>query len=655
MVCYECFEGFFLDNDNDCIKCYKEQVRSKDNKCIYCSDVEEGGIEGCNYCENEGGEILCKECNDGFILLENNKTCLKIAENINLNLENIANCQEVTLNNNKFYCSKCSKNFILLKENNNDIKCVSENFISTTNSALNSLCQESINLGTENKPIYTCQKCKVDDYVYTYKNTLSGNYSYEKLVFACEDKCTKEYQGKYVNKCYEDCINRKPSYSKVICITKIIYEDNNTAFCQDSSSYEMLENCTEATMKKENGVINFNCTKCIEDNILKYHEDTNSYYCKYKYFEKKCVVKYCKKCRADNNYFCESCLPTNYEPSPVTGTCIKKTEKVSAVTFKDIFRLQMNQQDNINGRDIYGPSLMMRGLTNSQINTGHAFLIYMVFKIQYTRNNRVLEEDKKYPTICRILDSVDESDEVNMVEFSCVVNGTEEENEELSNSKLSNIQEEENGNSGVLGNSNLNDLVAESDIENLDKKDKPSYNITNYLKTVTFSINKEDLHNQISNNYKYDFTINGKLNKELSPISFETKLDLAEVKDKKADCKFNIKNDKNADLNCKVNLEEYKGKFDTFSFKVTEIGPDENPIYLAKINEILLTHQEKKNYTILIVCLVIAFLVVVGIGVAIFCFIKKKKNLKKNAEVNNIKENKTNDINSERIINFKND
>ena len=160
MVCYECFEGFFLDNNNDCIKCYKEQVRSKDNKCIYCSDVEEGGIEGCNYCENEGGEILCKECNDGFILLENNKTCLKIAENINLNLENIANCQEVTLNNNKFYCSKCSKNFILLKENNNDIKCVSENFISTTNSALNSLCQESINLGTENKPIYTCQNSK---------------------------------------------------------------------------------------------------------------------------------------------------------------------------------------------------------------------------------------------------------------------------------------------------------------------------------------------------------------------------------------------------------------------------------------------------------------------------------------------------------------
>ena len=248
----------------------------------------------------------------------------------------------------------------------------------------------------------------------------------------------------------------------------------------------------------------------------------------------------------------------------------------------------------------------------------------MIFKIQYTRNNRVLEEDKKYPTICQILDSVDETDdEANMVEFKCMVNGTEEDNEELSKSKLNNIEDEENGNSGVLGNSNLNDLVAETDIENLDKKEKPSYTVANFLKTVTFSINKEDLHEQNSNDYKYDFTINGKLNKELSPMSFEAQLALAEVKDKKADCIFNVKENKTADLNCKVNLAEYKGQFDTFSFKVAEIGPDENPIYLAKINEILLTHQEKKkkNYTVLIVCLVIAFVLVSGgaVGLIIYC------------------------------------
>ena len=667
LVCYECFEGYFVDNNNDCIKCYESQVRSKDNTCIYCNDVEEGGIEGCSVCENEGGKILCIECQNGFILLENNKTCLKISENINL--ESITNCQEVALNDNKFYCSKCNKNYILLKENNNDIKCVSEQFISTTNSALNSFCQESINIGTENKPIYTCTKCNEAEYSYYYYNSyVPGDYySQEEYEMRCEEKCWREYKGDYYKKCFGDCLAKKESYSEIFWkyFTKINYVDNNTAFCNYSSSYEMLENCTEATMKIDEGVINFNCTKCIEDNILKYNADINSYYCKYKYYEKKCVVKYCKKCRADNNYFCESCLPTNYEPNPVTGTCMKKTEKVPAVTFKDIFRLKMNQEDKINGRDIYGPSLMLRGLTNSQINTGHAFLIYMIFKIQYTRNNRVLEEDKKYPTICQILDSVDETDdEANMVEFKCMVNGTEEDNEELSKSKLNNIEDEENGNSGVLGNSNLNDLVAETDIENLDKKEKPSYTVANFLKTVTFSINKEDLHEQNSNDYKYDFTINGKLNKELSPMSFEAQLALAEVKDKKADCIFNVKENKTADLNCKVNLAEYKGQFDTFSFKVAEIGPDENPIYLAKINEILLTHQEKKkkNYTVLIVCLVIAFVLVSGgaVGLIIYCIKKKKKSLnaqnnkEKNSEANNVKEIQNDILDSEKRIQFNN-
>ena len=633
LVCYQCFEGYFVNNDGECEKCYENEVRGKSNTCINCNDVEEGGIEGCKTCDSNDGKISCKQCDNGYILLENNKTCLKISENINL--EKITNCEEVTLNsNNKFYCNKCKQNYILLKEEE-DIKCVSVKFISTTHSALNSLCQESINLGTEIKPIYSCTKCKESEkHVYTYLDYLYGN-NYEDLEdheYLCEEKCWYYFKDEFFNKCFHDCLDYKKSYTQTLgdSITKITYKDNNTAFCNYSSSYEILENCTEATTEIENGIIKFNCTKCEEDNVLKYHVDTNSYYCKYKYYEKKCVVKYCKTCRLDNNYFCESCLPTDYEASPVTGTCMKKTEKVPAVTFKDIFRLQMNQEQKINGRDVYGPSLMLRGLTNSQINTGHAFLIYMVFKIQYTRNNRVLEEEKKYPTICQILDSVDETDdEVNMAEFSCIVNGTEDDIDELSKSKLSNIEEETNGNSGVLGNSNLNELVAETDIENLDKKDKPSYTLSNFLKTVTFAINNESLHEQNSSDYKFDFTLNGKLNKELSPSSFEAKLAFAEIQDTKADCKFNIKEDKKADLRCKADLRKYKNEFDCFSFKVTEIGPSDNPIYLAKINEVLLMIQEKKkkNYTVLIVCLVIAAIVLIGvaIGLTIYCFKRKKK------------------------------
>ena len=61
---------------------------------------------------------------------------------------------------------------------------------------------------------------------------------------------------------------------------------------------------------------------------------------------------------------------------------MKKTESVPVITWKDIFRLEMNSQKEINGKTIKGPKLNLRGITNSQINTGHAFIIYLIFKIK---------------------------------------------------------------------------------------------------------------------------------------------------------------------------------------------------------------------------------------------------------------------------------
>jgi hypothetical protein len=179
----------------------------------------------------------------------------------------------------------------------------------------------------------------------------------------------------------------------------------------------------------ENGVKKLNCTQCIEDNILHYHEDTGLNICKYKYFEKQCVVKYCKTCRPDNNYFCSQCLPSNYEVSPLTGACVRKTDNVPGVYWKDIFRLKMNQNKQIGARRFFGPFLSLRGLTSSQINTGHAFMVLMSFKLHYTRNNRNrnLEEEKSIKTYCQVVESMDETnDETNLVDFDCI--GDTEEN-----------------------------------------------------------------------------------------------------------------------------------------------------------------------------------------------------------------------------------
>ena len=42
----------------------------------------------------------------------------------------------------------------------------------------------------------------------------------------------------------------------------------------------------------------------------------------------------------------------------------------------------MNGEKIINNKYFYGPTLIMRGITSSQINTRHAFLIYLTFQIK---------------------------------------------------------------------------------------------------------------------------------------------------------------------------------------------------------------------------------------------------------------------------------
>jgi len=94
-------------------------------------------------------------------------------------------------------------------------------------------------------------------------------------------------------------------------------------------------------------------------------------------------------------FFCKQCLSSNYEVNPLTGGCVRKTDKVPAITFKDIFRLKLNEQKLIGGRIISGPFLSLRGLTNSQISPGHTFLVYLTFILQTNDTYRNLEEEKK--------------------------------------------------------------------------------------------------------------------------------------------------------------------------------------------------------------------------------------------------------------------
>ena len=576
-ICTKCNE-FSILVDGDCDSCDDFDEFIKDNKCLDCGDVNNGGIKGCKNCEKDNNDqLICRMCLDDYILLTNNNTCLKISEN--KELENFDSCEQLTIENNQLYCSRCKEKYSLLKDNDDEIgKCTKipilyeDNYINNNyynifyheyydynkntwikyydddyyfyNNYINYPCQESINLGTKEKPIYSCTKC----------------YQIMEL-----EKIWK-YRDEY---------------------TKIINKRNNVSFCiYQYQKEEYLENCTEALNITKDGVEKYDCLKCFEENKLIYDSEADIHYCKYANIEKKCMVKYCKTCKQNNNYFCDECLLSNYEVNTLTGSCVEKSEVVPAITFKDIFRLDMNSNKTINGKTIYGPSLILRGITTSQINTRHAFLIYLTFKIKSLRN-RYLQDEKKIPAICEALNSVEESsDDVNMIDYECIGNTTEEEN--LNDYQLDNIDEGENN--GIIKTNNLKELANEMKSDDFEKEE-PSFTLEKLSEIVTFEM--KEIQNITAINYTFDFKIDGKINKEISAKSIDTILQLNEIEDN-ATCKFNIEDEKKANLNCKIDINNYK-QLKIFTFKTAEIKTDENDFYLAKINEVSLINDKEKK------------------------------------------------------------
>ena len=91
--CIQCIDGYFLANNGYCTKCVAPKVQGTENRCIFCNNTEEGGIRGCELCFSDNGNITCQQCKKGFILSEDDQTCLEISEN--QDVESFTNCQKV--------------------------------------------------------------------------------------------------------------------------------------------------------------------------------------------------------------------------------------------------------------------------------------------------------------------------------------------------------------------------------------------------------------------------------------------------------------------------------------------------------------------------------------------------------------------------------
>ena len=661
-ICDECYKYFFKNEVGYCDRCVIDHIIFN-NKCIRCYDNKNGGIEGCKYCEkNEDDKIICRECGDNYILLTNNNTCVE--RRINKDIAQFDNCLEIKVENNKYICSRCVPQLSLLKKDN-EYKCeylptlydsnfgvyyyhhfyydmFKRNYDDYKNFFLNDYnfrqnfflpCKESINLGTKENPIYSCTMCynifENEEMRYYFDMYVPDYYHY---LIDYDDYDHYDDYFNYYDENYGD-----------FTIKIIDSNMNNISYCM--VNHRNNENCTEAYYKLYNGKEIYNCTKCLIGNELLYNEKLDINYCSFnKNSIQKCLVEFCKNCISNNNYFCSDCITTDYEVNKFSGSCVKKTEIVPAVTWKDIYRLNMNGQKEINGQTITGPSLNLRGITSSQINTRHAFLIYLTFKIKHGLRN--LQEIIKIPAICEIKDGVEETEDfANIVDYECIGNSTVSENYTLAG-----IEEVENSETTINGNLNeINKIINEND--DLINKNTSSFTTMMLDDMIFFYIN---YNNNIinSSDTTFDFCLNGTISKEIniagnlnksnlrhldSACLENIEIEMNNINDK-ADCSFCSEENLNASLTCILKIKDDMNSIN-ISFGTSEIKIENTSqsIYIPELNKINLVYEKpitdmpkstnnKSWKTIICAIIIVVVLIILIFILLLFMKLDKMKN-----------------------------
>ena len=447
-------------------------------------------------------------------------------------------------------------------------------------------------------------------------------------------------------KCIENDILTQEQREKGITFTKITFSENETSFCDISSNYGIMENCSEARRINQGGIILYNCTKCIDENKFIFKLDLELKICTYFFYSKYCMVKNCKTCKYGNNYFCSQCLLDNYEVNPATGSCIKKIQKAPVISWKDLYGLQFNDTTLLNSRDLYGISLKLRGISGSQFNTGHAFKIDLIFDILYNNALRNIEENDveikeiKIPSYCQIIGHTDEvKNKVNLIDYYCFSNRTGEDEIRESQIRLKKIEishDDNEDNTEFIEFSNFEDMISKLNLDELKDKDISSFTLKKFNDITVFEMDK--VVDQKSDNYTFDFTISGRINKELEPDTIQTKFELRRIKNVFVDCEFNIKENQTAELKCHVNLEEHKD-IEEFKFRTIEFQYKTSSIYINRFSEIKLVHEEKekeKKSYIVTILIIVASIVLAAI-IIVFIFLLYRNLHKKKLIYNNQK------------------
>jgi len=373
----------------------------------------------------------------------------------------------------------------------------------------------------------------------------------------------------------------------------------------------------------------YNCTKCLEGNEKLYNQELDIYYCSK--VPTKCLVQFCRDCQPNNNYFCSSCITSEYEVNKVTGSCVKKTEVEPIITWKDIYRLSMNGKMEINCKFIHGPCFLMRGITCSQISTKHAFLILLTFSMKDRLRN--LEEKIEVPTICQINETVEEtSDNINIIDYECI--GT------------------------IRVDSSYNLVGVRGD--NIDKNilNDPFKNSSNYTEDdipTRFLIERNYSDNKTFTDRPFNFSFNGNLKGKkasILPNNGVTQIEIYGINET-AKCNFSKNVELKSNLTCALDLNENQ-ELNNISFKNPEIKIGDNYLFLNHINKLHFSFEKSNeidkinvnnnkkssnnNTLIIVLCVINGVIVLGGLTVGVLYILKKNKqnNINKEKNVKNI-------------------
>ena len=583
-----------------CVSCIEENynpVYDENDKVKYCRPIELEETttsiiicmaKNCKKCKS-GDNYFCEICiSENYVINNATGDCIEknesfsstdwIISEVTYNFEICLakNCKKCNSDDN-FFCEICiSENYVV---DNATGDCIEKNqSFSSTDWIIS-----EVTYNFEICLAKNCKKCKSGDN-YFCEICISENYVINNATGDCIEKNESIFST--------DWTANETTNSLQICLAKNCKQckSDDVHFCEicEFDNYFVDKITGDCIRKKEN-------ISSIESIV---YETTNSLQI--------CLAKTCKQCKSDDEYFCQICELENYVVNNITGACMEKMENNPALKWKDIYRLEMNSTKEINGRIITGLKLNLRGETNSNINSGHAFIIYLIFHLKESliiRNLQEIEDTIRIKAICEIMNGVQENkNDTNIVDYECI---GDNERIDLNNYQLSDIE---------VGNDDISNLKALISSKNLLQLALGP--------TVEFTMDK--ITNQTSKDYNFDFTIGGKIDdNNIKEIEINKQFKLNEI-DEPSDCIFIVERQKMANLNCKLNIKKYK-KIKSFTFNTTKIEyNNEYNISFLDLNKVYLINDKKGPKAGLIIGIVVGSVAFIALLIVLIWLCKKR-------------------------------